>query len=91
MEILFDEGYQFGMGVFETVAVERGNPLFLRWHLERMANSLQELGIEQTVTEHQVREYLAACKTDRAALKILASEKNVVLRKRYLQILQQII
>ena len=36
MDIRLDEGFLFGMGVFETVAVEQGRPLLLERHLNRM-------------------------------------------------------
>ena len=39
--ISLDTGYFFGMGIFETIAVEKGHPLFLDWHLERMQNGLK--------------------------------------------------
>ena len=35
MDIRLDEGFLFGMGVFETVAVEQGRPLLLEQHLNR--------------------------------------------------------
>lgn len=82
MEIVLDEGYQFGLGVFETIAVENSRPLFLDWHLERMTHSLRELGIRQTVTKRQVTEYLASHRSDRAALKIMVSEENIVFTMR---------
>lgn len=82
MKILLDEGYQFGLGVFETIAIEKNRPLFLDWHLERMSHSLRELGISQTVTERQVTEYLVSHRTDRAALKIMVSEKNILFTMR---------
>lgn len=80
MQITLDEGYQFGLGVFETVAVERGEPLLLGWHLERLCGSLKELGIEQTVTEPEIREFLASRESggERQALKVMVSEKNKV-------------
>ncbi|HCT92864.1 MAG TPA: branched-chain amino acid aminotransferase [Lachnospiraceae bacterium] len=82
MEIVLDDGYQFGLGVFETIAVEKSRLLFLDWHLERMAHSLRELGIRQTVTKRQVTEYLTSHRTDRAALKIMVSDKNIVFTMR---------
>ena len=36
MDIRLDEGFLFGMGVFETVAVEQGRPLLLEQHLNRI-------------------------------------------------------
>lgn len=40
-----DEGYFFGLGFFETIAVEKGQPLLLDWHLERLVDSCRLLGI----------------------------------------------
>ena len=39
MDIRLDEGFLFGMGVFETIAVEQGRPLLLEQHLNRMQGS----------------------------------------------------
>ena len=33
MQITLDEGYQFGLGVFETIAVDQGAPRLLSLHL----------------------------------------------------------
>lgn len=84
MQITLDEGYQFGLGVFETVALECGRPVFLDWHLERLGVSLKELGISRSITEGEVQDYLTSIKEgegaqaflDHGALKIMVSEKN---------------
>ena len=36
MDIRLDEGFLFGMGAFETIAVEKGKPILLEKHLERL-------------------------------------------------------
>lgn len=74
--MILDEGYQFGLGVFETISVEGGKPVFLDWHLERMRNSLEMLGISQSVTEREVMEFLEGRDGEHQALKIMVSEKN---------------
>ena len=84
MQITLDEGYQFGLGVFETVALECGRPVFLDWHLERLGVSLKELGISRSITEGEVQDYLTSIKEgegaqaflDHGALKIMVSEKK---------------
>lgn len=76
MEIVLDEGYQFGLGVFETVAVEQGRPLLLSWHMERLHASLRALGIEQQVTDEEVLEFLAGQEGEHQALKIMVSGEN---------------
>lgn len=40
-----DDGMFFGLGAFETIAVENGRPALLPWHAQRMAEALQFLGI----------------------------------------------
>ena len=36
MEITLDEGYSFGLGAFETIAVKDGKLIFLDRHLRRL-------------------------------------------------------
>ena len=45
----FDEGYAFGIGAFETIAVYNGRPVFLEAHLERIKKTLNFLGIDKTI------------------------------------------
>lgn len=82
MQIILDEGYQFGLGVFETIAVEKRQPLLLDWHLERLYHSLGELEINRLVTENDVRKFLASQNAERGALKIMVSEKNLIFTMR---------
>ena len=51
MQITLDEGYFFGLAVFETLAVENGRPCFLKEHLERLQASAKALGISNTVNK----------------------------------------
>lgn len=41
-----DEGYQFGLGVFETIAVHGGRPVLFDEHMRRLANGLRFLGLD---------------------------------------------
>ncbi|MEH6472688.1 MAG: aminodeoxychorismate lyase [Halopseudomonas sp.] len=43
---LFDRGFSYGDGVFETLLVEAGKPLLLQRHLRRLRKGLKRLGIE---------------------------------------------
>jgi 4-amino-4-deoxychorismate lyase len=76
MKITLDEGYQFGLGVFETIAVEHGNPLLLDWHLERLQTSAGFLRIDRTVSAKEVFQYLEGKETTHHALKIMLSGEN---------------
>ena len=42
MKIWMDEGFSFGLSVFETIGIENGQPLFLGEHLERMEESARK-------------------------------------------------
>lgn len=81
--IPLDQGYYFGMGVFETIAVEKGTPLFLQWHLERMKKGLDTLEISKErvlkeVTTRDIEEYLKKNYMEHGVLKIMVSERNIL-------------
>ena len=57
MQLLLDEGYQFGLGAFETIAVEDGYPVFLEWHLERLREAMQFMGFWHEVSQEQIRQH----------------------------------
>ena len=82
-----DSGYYFGMGVFETIAIEKGKPLFLEWHLERMVQGLSILNIhndkfEEEVNVLKIEKYLMDNPMQHGVLKIMVSEKNITFTKR---------
>lgn len=80
--IVPDAGYFFGLGVFETIAVEEGRPLFLDRHLARLQKGLDFLGLDQTVEPAAVRTYLKllpAIVRRHGVLKITVSEKKCAL------------
>ena len=69
-----DEGFFFGLGAFETVAVY-SRPVFLREHLERLNRALLFLGLSGQVTKDEVYAYLREHPVKYGALKIVVSEK----------------
>ena len=44
MLIELDEGYSFGLGLFETILLYKGKPVFLDEHLARINKSIVDLG-----------------------------------------------
>lgn len=78
--VLADDGFYFGIGAFETIAVEEGIPQLLAWHLERLRDSLAFFGIDQSVEEKEVLAYLNACpqseEKQHGALKITVTAQN---------------
>ena len=78
--VLADDGFYFGIGAFETIAVEEGIPQLFAWHLERLRDSLAFFGIDQSVEEQEVLAYLNACpqseEKQHGALKITVTAQN---------------
>ncbi len=89
MKIELDQGYQFGLGAFETIALEHGHPVFLERHLNRMEKAAEFLKLgslkSRGITCEEVLDYLvniAEEEKQHGALKIMLSEKNVVFQVR---------
>ena len=89
MKIELDQGYQFGLGAFETIALEHGHPVFLERHLNRLEKAAEflKLGSPEShgITCEKVLDYLvniAEEEKQHGALKIMLSEKNVVFQVR---------
>lgn len=57
-----DRGFQYGDGVFTTVLVQSGHPLFFTRHLDRLARDCQRLCIPFPPRAELVREGLSLCK-----------------------------
>ncbi|HAA04794.1 MAG TPA: hypothetical protein DCZ69_13905 [Syntrophobacteraceae bacterium] len=75
-----DRGFQYGDGVFTTVRVESGRPLYLAEHLNRLRQSLQDLRIscqplQDVDWPYVLGELLASngLQSDLVALKILVT------------------
>ncbi len=81
-----DQGYFFGIGAFETVAVEEGNPVLLKEHNERLFRAMEffHLKLSADELEEKVGKALEDpfMKTGRKVLKITASEKNLLVTTR---------
>lgn len=82
MRIEFDDGYSFGRGVFETIKVVDGKPLFLDKHLSRLKKSLKFFGIEKDIDEEKIYIYIKSSEEKNFALKLIVSDKNFILTSR---------
>ena len=89
MKIELDQGYQFGLGAFETIALEHGHPVFLERHLNRMEKAAEFLKLgsleSRGIICEEVLDYLvniAEEEKQHGVLKIMLSEKNVVFQVR---------
>ena len=85
MLIELDEGYSFGLGLFETILLYKGKPVFLDEHLARINNSIENLALNiDKLEKNEVFQYLNNNKNtlEYEVLKIVLSEKNRLFLKR---------
>lgn len=59
---LGDRAWQFGDGVFETIAIRDGAPRFLDWHIERALTGCTRLGIDSPAPERFTADISSALK-----------------------------
>lgn len=74
-----DEGYSFGIGAFETIAIENKRAIFLDEHLERLNKALKFFGIYKIVEKNEINATVEKEGLHRAALKIMVSEQNTII------------
>ena len=59
MLIELDEGYSFGLGLFETILLYKGKPVFLDGHLARINKSITDLELKiEKLKKDEVFQYL---------------------------------
>ena len=51
--IILDNGYFFGRGVFETILI-KNNPVFLQKHIERLNRGIKVLGLGDEVSKDDI-------------------------------------
>lgn len=78
MNIKFDEGYSFGLGVFETISVVDNHAVLLDYHIERLNEGKRILGIEGNITADEVHKYIKNNPMENGVLKIIISDENII-------------
>lgn len=87
MNINLDECYQFGLGAFETIAIEHGHPVFLPRHLARLDRAADFLGLTScavrninpdTITAYLNEQEKNGTSLSHCALKIMISNENTI-------------
>lgn len=86
-KIELDEGFYYGIGLFETLAVEQEKPVFWEQHIRRLRKGLEVLSYSAQEVEDKVvliKEKVYGCDVCRGIhhgmLKIMVSAKNVVVK-----------
>lgn len=81
-----DEGYYFGLGAFETIALEQGQPQFLSQHLKRLEDALDFFALPQSMEQihGEIVPVLSReeVRQGRKALKIAVSRENILVSVR---------
>ncbi|WYP26663.1 aminodeoxychorismate lyase [Alkalihalobacillus sp. FSL W8-0930] len=55
---LFDHGFLYGLGLFETFRLYNGHPFLLDDHFQRMGQGLEQIGIDWTISKDQATDIL---------------------------------
>ncbi len=81
MQITLDDGYAFGLGLFETIAVEKGAPVLAEAHLARLQCSMDALDIcctaaDGLLTPEGLVTAAADCSYDNGVMKVSVSAQN---------------
>jgi branched-subunit amino acid aminotransferase/4-amino-4-deoxychorismate lyase len=80
---VFDAGFQFGAGLFETVLCIDGTPHVLRRHLERLRGSAEQFGIPIIENDEEIRQAIGTVLTKNSLdrghvrLKIMATPGDI--------------
>ncbi|MEI7620777.1 MAG: aminotransferase class IV, partial [Candidatus Falkowbacteria bacterium] len=72
------DGFQFGRGVFETILVKE-EPLLFDRHFDRLTNGISAIGINNDVKREELLEAIRKHNIRNCVLKIIVTEKNIVL------------
>ena len=85
MLIELDDGFSFGLGLFETILLFKGKAVFLDEHLVRINQSIIDLDLNiGNLEKNEVYQYLETNKSEleHEVLKIVLTEKNRLFIKR---------
>ena len=85
MLIELDDGFSFGLGLFETILLYKGEAVFLDEHLARINQSIIDLDLNiDKLEKDEVYRYLETNKSEleHEVLKIVLTEKNRLFIKR---------
>lgn len=77
-----DEGYMFGLGAFETIAVYNSTPILLSYHLERLEKALSFFHIDKKIKEKDVHDFIFDKHIINGVVKIMVSKENTTFTTR---------
>ena len=77
-----DEGYMFGLGAFETIAVYNSVPILLSYHLERLEKALSFFNINKKIDSKDVNDFISNNYIKDGVVKIMVSKENITFTTR---------
>lgn len=83
--IRMDEGFYYGIGLFETMAIEEGQPVFVERHMKRLLKGMRQLDMDEAEIKMKMKivdeilcENKELQKYKHGMLKIMVSPLNVI-------------
>lgn len=73
-----DEGFMYGLGAFETIAVENGKAILLDQHLKRLNAALAYMQIDKQIEQQKIEMELLKKGVIRSVMKIMVSQSNTI-------------
>ena len=78
-EFILDDGYRVGLGAFETIFVKKSKGILLSYHMERLKNGLDALGIPMpTPLMEEMNNLIRRMPEDKDVIRVSVSENNMV-------------
>ncbi|WP_294392363.1 aminotransferase class IV [uncultured Clostridium sp.] len=78
MKVVFDEGYSFGLGIFETMSVIDNHVVLLDYHIQRLKEGMKKLAINVNLTRDEIVNYVKDNPMKDGVLKVIISDKNII-------------
>ena len=82
MEMEHDDGFSFGLGVFETMLVVEGRCVMMEKHLNRLNKGLDIIGLDKRIEPVEIERLVSDGHLDGRVLKIEVSERNTMISDR---------
>lgn len=82
MEMEHDDGFSFGLGVFETMLVVGDRCVMMERHLDRMNRGLETIGLGRRMEPEMMEGIVSDGHLDGRILKIEVSERNTIVSDR---------
>lgn len=80
--MVLDEGFQFGLGAFETIAVQNGRAILVKSHIKRLNDTLKMLQIDRQVSTADIALEASKNEMEWGVLKVMVSEQNILFIRR---------